>query len=177
MKHRISAETNYTGGVNVIQTPAIPDFEAYSAPLIGLPLSRIWQGYGSAIFLEFGSVQPRRRRDGSPGNPRGEWTLMLQRGWRIEGKRRIWCGSWSDGERWPRVFSRLEGATVVSASLFGRLAEINLRLSNGLSILSMTTQESDPDWTLFRRSDGESMAMYFRAGRLHLDGELADLRS
>jgi len=41
----------------------------------------------------------------------------------------------------------------------------------------MTTQESDPDWTLFRRSDGESMAMYFRAGRLHLDGELADLRS
>jgi hypothetical protein len=65
----------------------------------------------------------------------------------------------------------------VSASLFGRLPEINLRLSNGLSVLSMTTQESDPDWTLFRRSDGESMAMYVRAGRLHLDSELADLKS
>jgi hypothetical protein len=152
-------------------------FETFSAPLIGLPITRIWQGYGSAIFLEFGNVQPRRRRDGSPGNPRGEMTLMLERGWRIEGKRRIWCGSWSDGERWPRAFSRLEGASVASASLLGRLPEVSLGLSNGLWVLSMTTQESDPDWTLFQRKDEESVAMYVRAGRLRVDGDLPDSTS
>jgi hypothetical protein len=102
---------------------------------------------------------------------------MLERGWRIEGKRRIWRGSWSDGERWPRVFARLEGASVMTASLFGRLPEINIVLSNGLSVLSMTTQESDPDWTLFNRREGDSTALYVRAGRLHLDVNLPDLKS
>ena len=104
------------------------EFESYASSLLGMPLTRLWQGYGSAIFPEFGRVQPRERRDGSPGNPCGEYSLMLQNGWRIEGKRRIWCGSWSDGERWPRAFKRIEGATASSVKLFGRLPEIDLGL-------------------------------------------------
>lgn len=69
-----------------------PSFNEFCAPLIGLTINNIWQGYGSAIFLEFGRLEIRPRRDGSPGNPRGEWGLMVEWGWRIEGKRRIWCG-------------------------------------------------------------------------------------
>ena len=84
--------------------PLEPTFDELCAPLIGLPVSRVWQGYGSAIFLEFGLLRSRRKRDGSPSSPRGEWGLMIEWSWRIEGKRRIWCGSWSDGARWPRVF-------------------------------------------------------------------------
>ena len=102
---------------------------------------------------------------------------MLQNGWRIEGKKRIWCGSWSDGERWPRAFKRIEGATVSSVNLFGRLPEMDLRLSNGLSVLSVTSLEGDPDWTLFQRSEGISNAVHIRAGQLRLDETLADLRS
>lgn len=154
-----------------------PDFESFSSSLIGLPVSRVWQGYGSAIFLEFGDVQPRRRRDGSPGNPRGQWTLMIEWSWRIEGKRKIWCGSWSDGERWPRAFSRLQGAKVVSASLFGRLPEIALRLSNGLSVVSMMTAEGDPAWSLIARDHGGSKSLCVRSGRLHIDTELGDATS
>ena len=81
---------------------AEPNFDSFAAPFIGLPVSHVWQGYGSAIFLEFGRTQTGRRRDGSPGNPRGEWSLMIQWSWRIEGKRRIWCGSSSDRTRWPK---------------------------------------------------------------------------
>ena len=147
------------------------DFATFTLPLIGLPVSRVWQGYGSAIFLEFGKVQPRRRRDGSPGNPRGEWTLMIEWSWRIEGKRRIWCGSWSDGARWPRVFARLEGAKVAAISLYGRLPEIAVRLSNGLHLLSMMTVEGDPDWALLKRNEGDSTSVYVRAGRLRFDTE------
>lgn len=68
-------------------------FEAFASELIGMPVSRIWQRYGSAIFLEFGRLHSTRKRDGQPGSPRGEWTLMIEWSWRVEGKRRIWCGS------------------------------------------------------------------------------------
>jgi hypothetical protein len=64
---------------------------------------------------------------------------MIEWSWRVEGKRRIWCGTFSDGERWPRAFSRLEGANVASVTLYGRLPEIDLGLSNGLHLLSMMT--------------------------------------
>jgi len=131
---------------------AFPDFSAFTSPLIGLQVSRVWQGYGSAIFLEFGNVQPRRRRDGSPRGSRGEWKLMIEWSWRIEGKRRIRCGSWSDGARWPRAFARMQGARVTSVSLFGRLPEISLSLSNRLHLLSMMTAEGDPVWALTPRS-------------------------
>jgi hypothetical protein len=142
------------------------EFELFSAPLIGLPISRVWQGFGSAIFLEFGRVQPRRRPDGSPGSPHGEWTLMIEWSWRIEGKRRIWCGSWSDGARWPRAFRRIEGAKVVSVCLYGRLPEIELKCSNGLRVLSMMTAEGDPAWALTRNDERSA---YVRAGQLHLE--------
>jgi hypothetical protein len=69
---------------------AQPDFIVFASPLIGLPVTRIWQGYGSAIFVEFGKLHSTRTRDGRPGSPRGDWTLFIAWSWRIEGKRRIW---------------------------------------------------------------------------------------
>ena len=156
--------------MDVAQGTESPDFGSFSAGLTGLPVSRIWQGYGSAIFVEFGKVQPRRRLDGSPGNPRGEWTLMIEWSWRIEGKRRIWCGSWSDGERWPRAFARLERAKVTSAVLYGRLPEIDVGLSNGLHVVSMMTAEGDPAWALTKHSEGTSSSISVCAGRLKIEG-------
>ena len=138
---------------------ASPDFACFSSSLIGLPISHIWRGYGSAIFLEFGKLHPRIRRNGSQGNPRGEWTLMIEWSWRIEGKRRVWCGSWSEEERWPGIFSKLEHAAVASVSLFGRLPEICLSLSNGLHVLSMMTAEGDPAWELTNHGVGDSTSM------------------
>src|SRR5580658_5239619 len=133
------------------------EYATFSAPVIGLPISRVWQGYGSAIFFEFGRIQPSRRLDGSPGSPRGEWTLMIEWSWRIEGKRRIWCGSWSDGERWPRAFARLQNQAVSSISLIGRLPEIDLTLANGLHVVSMMTAEGNPAWSLMQRRDAASI--------------------
>lgn len=151
------------------QTVEFSAFAAFSAPLIDLPVSRIWQGYGSAIFFEFGVVQPRRRRDGSPGNPRGEWTLMIEWSWRVEGKRRVWCGTFSDGERWPRAFKRIEGTNVASINLYGRLPEIDLGLSNGLHVLSMMTAEGDPAWKLSKQAEGSSSSARVRSGRLFIE--------
>jgi hypothetical protein len=154
-----------------------PDFDLFAGPLIGLPISRIWQGYGSAIFIEFGKLHSTRTRDGRAGSPRGEWTLFVEWSWRIEGKRRIWCGSWSDGERWPRAFTRLQGQKVTSIGLVGRLPEVDLGLANGLHLMTMMTAEGDPAWSLSKRQDYASVSIGVRAGRLILDKEHADSMS
>jgi hypothetical protein len=102
---------------------------------------------------------------------------MIEWSWRIEGKRRIWCGSWSDGERWPRAFARLQNGAVSSIQLSGHIPEVVLGLTNGLRLLSMMTSEGDPAWALIKRRDGASQSMGVRAGALHIEEELADLTS
>jgi hypothetical protein len=144
----------------------IEEFEDFTEPLIGLPVSHVWQGYGSALFFEFGQLTPRVRRDGSQGNPSGEMSLFIQEGWRIEGKRRIWCGSWSEKERLAKVLKPVQGLSVTSIAMFGRLGEIDLCLSNGLHILSFKTTEGDPDWSLENR---QHIYLGVVAGRLQLD--------
>ena len=144
-------------------------FQAFSAPLIGLPVTHVWRGYGSAIFLEFGDLRMRKRLDGSPGNPKGKMGLMIEWSWRIEGKRRIWCGSWSDEDRWDRYLQKLLHATVLEVKLFGRLPEINIAFSNGIHLLSMMTAEGDPEWALFDRRTDITKSVGVKAGRLHFE--------
>ena len=119
--------------------------------LVGLPVSHAWNGYGSALFLEFGALQQSMKRDGSPRSPQGEMSLMIEWSWRIEDERSILCGSWSDEELWHRVFATLSGSRVSQVDLFGKLPEIHIGLSNGLQVLSFMTAEGFPAWTLFDR--------------------------
>lgn len=127
------------------------DFRAFVSPLIGLPLNHIWRGHGSALFLEFGALSPVHKRDGSVGNSQGLWSLMIEWSWRIEDAASIRCGSWSDETLWEPTFSTLLGREVLHVRTFGRLPEIDVGLSNGMSVLSFMTAEGSPDWTLFDR--------------------------
>lgn len=60
----------------------------------------------------------------------------------------------------------VEGASVVSICLYGRLPEIELTLSNGLHVLSMMTAEGDPAWALTRNDE---QSVHVCAGRLRFD--------
>jgi len=147
------------------------EFSAFSASLIGLPVSHIWRGYGSALFLEFGELRPSAviRRDGSTGNPTGEMSLMIEWSWRIEGRRSILCGSWSDEQKWPRVFELVCKGRVAGAVLFGRLPEIELSLTNDLRVLSFMTAAGGPDWTLFDRRGDVTRWLCVRRGILRIE--------
>jgi hypothetical protein len=96
-------------------------FDTFASPLIGLPVRHIWQGYGSAIFLEFGELRPRLEQDGSASQSEGQMGLMIERSWRIEDRTSIRCGSWSDEALWPDVFALLLGSEVRYVKTFGRL--------------------------------------------------------
>jgi hypothetical protein len=145
-------------------------FETFTAPLIGMPVSHVWRGYGSALFLEFGRLHSTGdRRDGSPRNPDGEMGLMIGWSWRIERPRSILCGSWSEETRWPKAFEALIGSTVINLETFARLPEIAVGFSNGLHVASFMTAEGQPDWALFDRRTPDVCWLTVRGGRLTVE--------
>lgn len=144
-------------------------FDTYAVPLIGEPVSRVWRGHGSALFLEFGPLIRNLRRDGTVGGETGKFTLMIQWSWRIERGRSIVCGSWSDEEKWPEAFGMLGQTKVVGASLFSRLREIDIELSNGLHVVSFSTVEGGPQCTLFNRDEASWITV--KAGALVIERE------
>jgi hypothetical protein len=151
------------------QTP----FDAFAAPLVGLPVSHVWRGHGSAIFLEFGALKPTTRRDGSPSHRTGEMGLMIEWSWRIEGKRSILCGSWTDERRWPTALACLTRTTVTKVTLFGRLPELDLAFASGLHLVSLMTGRGDPAWALFDRRAGCRWA-HVRHGLLRIEEAAGD---
>jgi len=142
-------------------------FDRFSQALVGLSVSHVWRGYGSAIFLEFGLLRRTTRLDGAKGNPSGKMTLMIEWSWRIEGPQSILCGSWSDAPRWPKFFAKLTKTKVVAVSLLGRLNEIDIELSNGMHVVSFSTIEGQPHWSL---GDRESKSwLYAKSGKLFIE--------
>ncbi|MEY8688775.1 MAG: hypothetical protein AB9M53_02690 [Leptothrix sp. (in: b-proteobacteria)] len=126
---------------------ASPFIEALQGRLV----AHVWRGYGSAIFLEFGALTERKRRDEKAGHPHGEVTLMIEWSWRIERPRSILGGSWSSERRWPSMFKRLIGREVAQVEFPGALPEISLSLSNGLRVTSFMTAEGQPSWAVISR--------------------------
>ena len=129
-----------------------------------LPVSHIWRGHGSALFIEIGALTPRSRRNGSPGEPEGEIGLMIEWSWRIEDGQSIACGSWSDEDLWLSSFARLVGRTVKDLATFGALPEVVVSLEGNLRVASFMTAEGDPAWTLFDRRGAHPVAVGWRNG-------------
>lgn len=131
--------------------------QSFSQTLIGLPVAHVWRGHGSALFLEFGLLRQHVLDDGRVGRPVGQMGLMIQWSWRIEDSSSILCGSWSDAKKWPVTFERLLNAQVTEVSVFGRLPEIDIGLSNRLHVVSFSTTEGQPQWALFCREIGTTL--------------------
>jgi hypothetical protein len=131
-----------------------------------LTVAHTWRGYGSAIFLEFGSLSPRVRHDGSPGQPNGTFGAMIEWHWRIESENAIICGSSSDDAVMEAGLSALRGTTATAIETFGMLPELAIGLSNGYRVLSFMTAEGDPRWTLFDRRSPVTRWLHVRDARL-----------
>lgn len=138
----------------------------YRDRFVGMDLTHTWRGYGSAIFLEFGALTQRTRRDGSPGELKGELGAMIQWSWRIEGRNSIICGSWSDDALWEAALLQLRESIVANVEVFGKLPELAIELSNGHRIVSFMTAEGDPQWTLFDRRSPTTRWLCVRDGRV-----------
>ena len=148
----------------------------FQQALIGLPVSHVWRGHGSALFIEFGKLQPpaRTRRDGTPGESSGELGLMIEWSWRIESGGSILCGSWSDEERWEPTFKQMIGRNVVGLTTFGRLPEIEVALFGDMHVASFMTADGDPAWALFDRRDERLVTLASELGALVIENSTRD---
>lgn len=144
---------------------------AFQQALIGLPVSHVWRGYGSALFIEFGKLQPSTlvRRDGTPGASSGELGLMIEWSWRIESGSSILCGSWSDEELWEPAFKQLIGRQVVGLTTLGRLPEIEVALFGDMHVVSFMSAEGDPAWALFDRRNDRLVTLASERGALVIE--------
>lgn len=120
-------------------------FEELSSGIIGLPVSYVWQGYGTAIFLEFGELTYSDKLN----HPKGEFSLDLEWSWRVENKRSILFGSFSTIQRITNKLAKLKGYTAKEIQLFGRLPEIIVNLGDKHWVVSFGTEEGQPEWALF----------------------------
>ena len=134
--------------------------------VVGMDVSHVWRGYGSALFIEFGALTPPTglRKHGKPRQPTGEIELMIEWSWRIEDERSIVCGSWSDEKLWQPAFDGLIGRNVVDLTTSGRLPELSVSLAGGVYVASFMTSEGDPAWTLFDRRGPRLTTVTCRSG-------------
>lgn len=146
-------------------------FDEFARELTDLPLSHIWTGHGSALFLEFGDLAPSVLRDGRDGQPQGEMSVMINFGWRIEGRKSIVCGSWSDDGKWERGFSIIKDQHLKSISPFGRLLEIDLAFSNGAHCVTFNFDQGYPEWAIFDRKVRTLRTLHLRHGKFEIESE------
>lgn len=143
------------------------DFQEFVEPLKGLTVSHAWRGHLSMFFLEVGPTKPGKvRRDGSVGNPIGEFTIDIEPNWRFEGRRSILCGSDDSIASIDRFVRGLVGSTVKDLSSFGHLPELELVLSSG-RLLTFSAWKGQPNWSInhWRRD----AAMYSKFGKIKFD--------
>jgi len=146
----------------------IEAFDSLAASLVGLPITHVWRGYGSALFIEFGSLRPVTKRDGSSGNPEGEVSLGVEWSWRIEDRAAIRCGSWSEEDLWEPALDGLRNARISRCELFGALPEVAVTTDGGIRFLSFSTTDGQPQWHLVDRRTDAPRWFTVREGQLHL---------
>lgn len=141
-----------------------------AAALVGLPVTHVWQGYGTAIFLEFGALKPAgRRADGSERNAAGSMGIGIEWSWRIEKRASILCGSSENNAKLASGLASLIGSRIEAVAITGRLPELSVSFSNGLHLATFMTAKGQPDWTIFDRRTADISWLTVRRGRVVLE--------
>jgi len=142
------------------------NFEEWRARIVGKTAARAWRGGASVIFVELGKLRPRVRPDGTPGGEQGEFTVMLEWGWRVEDETSILCGSDNEYDEIDAALPQLVGRELVELALVGRLPELSLDFPGGLYLTSFAPHQGNPRWTILDHSDGYRGALGVKAGKL-----------
>jgi hypothetical protein len=121
-------------------------FDRIVKPLLGLEISRPWQGYGSALGIELGRLLTTFEKTGSL---QGEASVMLEWTWRFESEREVVFGAFDSNPVIETGLAGLAGSRVVDVRLEGRVPELVLELSSGLWLRTFAPLGGNPRWTIF----------------------------
>jgi hypothetical protein len=124
----------------------IEDFQALIQPLIGMTVSLPWKGYGTAIFLELGQLEPvesKRQRYN-----KGEACISGMWGWRVESGCEVLFGSFNSNQEIEGGILSLLGTTIESLSIIGLVPELEIQFSNGNCLRSIVMVSGQPEWAI-----------------------------
>lgn len=112
-------------------------------PLVGMPITRPWQGFGSAICLELGELSPPPR--GCRAEV-GQASILIEWDWRVEHGMEVKFGSSQARPRIQQGIATLLGTTIRSISVVGKVPELELEFSNGDWLRTMLMTDGRPQW-------------------------------
>ena len=114
--------------------------------LLGRRISHAWLSH-SALYLELGPLSPGRQlKRGGVGNPRGQLSIFVGYEWRIERLMSILGGSGTNPRRRNNLVTQLIEQNIETVQTIGRLPELYLGLSSGLSLVTFSTESGQPEW-------------------------------
>lgn len=138
--------------------------DEYLSRCIGKRVSTVWNGYGTALFLELGRLHRVPPLKGNKKRSRGNVTLMIEWSWRIEAPRSIVVGSFDTERRIQSKPQILKGQRITDIAISCRLPEISIAFSNKNWLHSFATEAGQPEWALIFRGEG---SVFVRRGRIH----------
>src|ERR1700694_3988693 len=123
-------------------------FIYWNGPIVGQSVSHAWQGYAGVLFFEFGKLSPAEYtlRDGSPGQPSGEFTLTTMESfaaWKLlmHGKEITTTTSDAQFRHSARFIKRLIGRRLQTFAIDAASLSTRLNFSNGLVLTTRTLYE------------------------------------
>lgn len=133
----------------------LPEANEVIQPLIRLPISLAWKGYGSAIFLELGELTPSRK---PTLHASGEACIHVEWDWRVEDGPTVDYGSSNSGADIVRGLEGLQGTSIEAITIRGQVPELLIRFSNSRRLVSAAMTTGDPQWAI-RMPDANWMAV------------------
>ncbi|MFD2262977.1 hypothetical protein ACFSM5_08770 [Lacibacterium aquatile] len=137
--------------------------------LIQMPLNHVWRGHGSALFLEFGLLEPVLLRNGKQGHPRGEMSVHPGTDWRFEQAGRVVCAAYGNEDHWHKTWASLIGQRLVAIDIGNSIPDLTLSFENGTRLRSFVLTEEPPAWTLTDHRQKPELWISWRQGALFAD--------
>jgi len=110
--------------------------------IVGLPVSRVWCGYGNALFLELGALSMRDRHR----HPSGQICIRLETDWRIDRQGVLVVNLEPDAPDLEDRAKKLEGNRVSSLVVMADIHDLIVHFSDDSRLWAGGSKEDLGNW-------------------------------
>ncbi len=114
--------------------------------VLNMPVSLPWKGYGSAIFLELGTLAPLERP--RQRHQKGDATFYIGWDWRVEEGAKVVYGSSNSRPQIVDGISTLIGTSIKTIAIQGQVPELFIEFSNGQRLISAAMCTDVSEWNV-----------------------------
>lgn len=119
--------------------------------LVGEVISHVWFSDYSICYLELGALgSPRNLPNGRIGSPNGEITVFLGYDWEcnLSGVQKSRLDFHANETEQVLLQCQLQGAVVRTVELIAENDELEIGLSTGVVLRTVSDEGEDPDWSI-----------------------------